>query len=224
MKFVHFEMNKLYPFLQLALFSAFIFLPNLATGMSLEDEFEKQYPSGQYILAIGQAKLTKNRNVDIRIATISARALIAQQIKVRIQQTFVVSTSCDSSTGKLFSKKEECQSSVVSTIEQTVEEILVGANPVKTGEEDGMVYAVVVLPLAPTAQKLDESIDNALQLAKSSLKSAKNDGDENYVKARDEYLRAKMLKQQTEALGGAKNNSEKAFLEMEQELVALKNK
>ena len=190
----------------------------------MEDEYSRQYPSGQYILAIGQAKLTKNRNVDVRIATISARALIAQQIKVRIKQTFIVSTSCDGSTGKLFSKKEECQNSVVSTIEQTVEEVLVGANPVKTGEEDGMVYAIVVLPLATAVQKLDDSIDNALLQAKDSLKSAKKEGDENYIKARDEYLKAKMLKQQTETLGGTKNNSEKAFQEMESALVALKTK
>lgn len=197
-------------------------LSTIAAASSMEEEFIKQYPVDRFIVGIGQAKITKNRNLDERIATITARALIAQQIRVRIKQTFVATTTCEGATGKLFAKNTECQNSVVSTIEQTVEEVLVGANAVKTGVEGGMVYAVVVLPLAVSAQKLEESIDDALNQAKDSLKSAKKDGGESYIKARDYYLKAKMLSKEKESLDGSRSNAERAFQEMEEELIKLK--
>jgi hypothetical protein len=202
---------------------AFILHPSISAAASIEDELANQYPSDQFILGIGQANITKNRNVDERIATISARALIAQQIKVRIKQEYVSSTTCEKVAGIFFAKNTEaCKITVSSTIDQTVEEVLVGANPVKSGIDGGMVYVAVVLPIASASQKLEESVDVAVQQAKDSLKSAKKGGAENFAKARDDYLKAKMLNQQREVLGGGRSNSEKAFQEMENELIKLK--
>jgi hypothetical protein len=209
---------------KLSLFSlmAFALQPNLSVASSIEDELARQYPADQFILGFGQAKITKSRNMDERIATITARALIAQQIKVRIKQEFVSTTTCENAVGMLFSKNTEiCKKTVNSTIDQTVEEVLIGANPVKSGIDGSMVYVAVVLPIMSTSQKLEESVDAALQQAKVSLKSAKKGGAENFAKARDDYLKVKMLNQQREVLGGGRSNSEKAFQEMESELVKL---
>jgi hypothetical protein len=202
---------------------AFALQPLLAMASSIEDELAMQYPADQFILGFGQAKITKNRNMDERIATITARALIAQQIKVRIKQDFVSITTCENIAGLFFAKNTQaCKQTVSSTIDQTVEEVMVGANPVQSGIDSGMVYVAVVLPITSTSQKLEESVDAALQQAKESLRSAKKGGAENFEKARDDYLKAKMINQQREALGGGRSNSAKAFQEMESELVKLK--
>lgn len=205
-------------------FMAFILQPSISAASSIEDELTKQYPADQFILGVGQAKITKNRNTDERIATITARAFIAQQIKVRIKQDFVSTTTCERVAGLFFAKNtEECKQTVSSTIDQTVEEVLVGANPVKSGIDGGMIYVAVVLPIASTFQKLDESVDAALQQAKVSLKSASRGDMESLVKAREDYLKAIMLNHQREALGGGQSRAEKAFQEMEGELIKLKH-
>ena len=201
---------------------ALILFPIISSASSMEEEFGKKYPADRFIVGIGHSKITKDRNVDDRIAAVIARAEVAKQIRVRINQTFV-DISCEGATGKLFDEDATCKNSIVSTIEQTVDEVLVGSSIVKTGTDGGMVYAVVVLPLIASSQKLEESIEDSLQKARESLKSAKKGGGDSFIKARDEYLKANMLSKEKESLDGVRSNAAKALQDMEKELIRLKD-
>jgi hypothetical protein len=178
-----------------------------------------EYPKHSYIMGIGEVEKTENLIKDKRVAEVLARAEIARQIKVRLKEE-TIDIACEGTPGKVLGG-HECKNVFLMVIEQSVDEVLVGSRIVRTGEHDGIVYAVAILPRKQTVKELDRNLKESLNKAKESIERAKK-GDKSYIeRAQKDYMKAFTYKKEKEAIQGEGHSSD-LLEELEREIVKLR--
>ncbi|RJR15912.1 MAG: hypothetical protein C4581_11200 [Nitrospiraceae bacterium] len=209
-----------------SLFSLLVFLIALADGASAGSAYDNvyaEYPKDKYLVGIGETGRTGNFLNDKRVAEVLARLEIAKQIKVRLKEE-TVDIMCEGGAARLFKDMRECRNEFVMVVEVTVDEFLSGSKIVSHWEQDGIVYAVAVLPKAEAVKELDDRSKESADRTRENIEKAKNGDDGAAGEAQREYMKAVTYDREKEMLDGVRSRSSDMFDELEKELVKLGGK
>jgi hypothetical protein len=180
-----------------------------------------EYPTEKFIVGIGETFMTENSLMDNRVAEIRARLAIARQVNLRLGEE-TIEIMCDGSTGKLFKDWLECRSAFRSVIDDMVEMFKQGSTVVSTGQENGIVYAVAVLPRLKAAREMNISLKDALDRTIGAIERAKG-GDMRYLwKAREEYVKVLTYAKEKEIIEGKSEYDREFFNRLENEILEIK--
>jgi len=179
-----------------------------------------RYPGKSYLIGIGEVRSSGNDIRDRRIAAVMARTELARQIRVRMQEE-TLDIACEGTAGRIFAGGEECRNEFVMVIQETVDEVIVGSRIVETGEREGIVYAVAVLPRREAGRELDRNFEESVQRTKEHVEKARKGDSESLRNAKEEYLRALTYMKEKEIIEGVKNRAGAAFEDLEKELLKL---
>jgi hypothetical protein len=165
------------------------------------DDVRVEYPAQNYLIGVGETEKSDRVGLDKRIAEVLARAEIARQIKVRLKEE-TVDIACEGPTGKVIGGHRECMNMFLMVIEQSVDEVLVGTRIVRSGERNGIVYAVAILPRAKAADELETEIERLVKESRERIKKAKKGDADALDKVRKDYLKALALEREKEVVVG----------------------
>lgn len=195
----------------------------LARAESVE-EIKKKYPADSYLIGVGTVSSSGDSYKDRRRTEILARLEIAKAIKVTIKEN-TVDIICERQGKALYDNKSECVSQFTMMVEESVDEVLEGANIVDAGEDKGkgIYYAVAVLPKKHAAAKADDASKDAMEQAKEHLEKAKTAKDENIKKeetrkAKEELKKGLTYEGEKAAIEKTRQNADdlyKALAELE---------
>ena len=202
-----------------------IFSPvvSYAASATLAETAYLEYPQSVYLVGVAEVPKTDNPYNDERVAEVLARLDIAKQIKVRIKSESI-DRQCEGTTYKIFRDQGECRSEFSAIIEETVDEFLAGSRIVKHGEKENLVYAIAVLKRKGAAENLNEKAGAAVDSAKEELNQAEKGDMSSLKKAEASYKKAVVLDKEKEIIDGVKSNAAKAFDNLGQEIVRIKEK
>jgi hypothetical protein len=201
----------------------FWLLPACAVAQTPLDAIKAQYPFNLYIIGVTEIPKTGNQYNDRRVAEIHARLEIAKQIKVRMESE-TLDMMCEGPASKLFDSKQECKSQFVSIIRETVDEFLKGSKIVEQGEKGDTVYAVAVMPRKKAVEELDKNLKDSIDKTKENVEKVKEGDKEALKNAEEEYKKAVVYDKEKELIEGVRKDADKAFEELEKELVKLKER
>jgi hypothetical protein len=194
-----------------ALAAAWVLMaPVSAPAEALAAQYAAEYPADLYLVGEGEVEKTSSALRDRRVAEIMARRELAAQIRIRVSEQTVDILCEGADTG--------CRSSVTSVIETSVDEMLIGSRVVDSGERDGRVYALAVMPRADAAAQVSERLDLALEELDRSLGLARGGDTGALAEAEDAYRRARIYDKQAEVIQGVRTRSDEVFRDLEEEL------
>lgn len=194
-----------------ALAAAWVLMaPVSAPAEALAAQYAAEYPADLYLVGVGEVEKTASALRDRRVAEIMARRELAAQIRFRVSEE-TVDILCEG-------EGTACRSSVTSVIETSVDEMLMGSRVVDSGERDGRVYAVAVMPRADAAAQVSERLDRALEELDQSLGLARAGDTDALARAEDAYRRARIYDKQAEVIEGVRTRSDEVFRGLEEEL------
>lgn len=207
---------------------AALILPLLATvlgsgiagaGDDLWKKYASEYSPVIYYVGIGEVKLKGSEYAAYRVAEVHARKDIAQQIKVRVDSDSV-DYACSGSASKAYSSSD-CKDEFISIIKVSTDEYLSGSRVADKGKDGEYVYVVVIMLREGVARSVREQMTDSVKRATEMLEKAKAGDKAQADGARKELLKARVYKVHLESIEGVKQNSDKAFKELEQELEKL---
>ena len=191
-------------------------------GSSLKEVYKK-YPKAKYLVGIGEAEKSGNNLTDKRISEVLARLEIAKQIKVRLREE-TVDIMCEGGSQRLFKDILQCKNQFIMIVEATVDEFLEGSRIVEHGTDEGIVYAVAVMPRAQAVEELNGKVKQSLDTTKEKIEKAKEGDKKAAADAQEEYMKAVTYDKERELLDGVKDRASDMFDELEKELVKLQKK
>lgn len=184
------------------------------------DKVYAEYPKDKYLVGIGETGSTGNFLGDKRVAEVMARLEIAKQIKVRLREE-TVDIMCEGGTAKLFKDLLQCRNEFIMVVEVTVDEFLAGSRVVSHWQQDGIVYAIAVMPKVEAVRDLDSRVKESADKSMESIEKAKKGDREALNDAQEEYMKAVTYDREKEMLDGVRSHASEMFEELEKELVRL---
>jgi len=196
--------------------AAFISVGSAMAEDDLYQDIYARYPRTAYVVGIGETSGTGSALRDQRVAEVLARRELATQIRVEVAEV-AIDIACSGGARKVVGE-DDCRDEFTSVLETRVDEFIQGSRIVEHGEYQGRIYAVAVMEKKGAAQELQDEAGAAVDQAKKEVQRAQAGDDGARERARDEYLRARALAAQGDALSGVKGRADKMFEELEQEI------
>ena len=181
------------------------------------------YPQTAYIMGIGEAPKSGNREKDKRTAQIKARLDLAKQIRVHVSSK-AIDMMCEGRGQGLYRTGEECRNGIAEAVEITVDISLEGTRIVNEGERGNMVYAIAVLDRMESGERMEERQRDAVDQAKESLGKAKAGDKEAMRQARQEYRKAIAYERGKEAIAGIRSREAGMMDELGKDILKVESK
>jgi hypothetical protein len=210
-------------FLSVATFlSCLIFFSTGATARADYYGFiHSEYPSGKFIVGIGETEKSDNSLKDRRITEILARLEVAKHISLRMSVE-TIDAICDAGAARLFKESRECRAGFKSVVDVTLEWFKKESTIVSRGEREDTAYAVAVMPRVKAVREISGNLDDSIWVAKEFIRRAKA-GDRRYLwRAREEYVKARTYDSEKELIDGECGYDPALFKKLETELLKLK--
>jgi hypothetical protein len=188
-----------------------------AADDALYKDIYSRYPRSSYIVGIGETQSTESALRDRRVAEVMARRELAAQIRMEVSEV-AIDIACSGGAKDIVGAGEQCRDQFSSVLETRVDEFIQGSSIVEHGEYEGRAYAVAVMEKAASAQELRDEADRAAAQASEEVERARAGDSGARERAREEYLRARALAAQGDALEGVRERAAKKFEELEREI------
>src|SRR3972149_6979403 len=188
------------------------------------DEVMRKYSQETYFTGFAEVKASGDQYKDRRRVEVLSRLDIAKKIKVTIKSN-TVDIMCERSGNAVFDDKSECINMITEVVEESVDEVLEGAEIAEIGEDKakGTVYAVAVLQKKSAAQRAAVSSRESFEKAKEHLEKARVAEDETARQEQANKAKAELMKGMTyvgsvSALDEVRSNTVSSFDELAQEI------
>ena len=188
------------------------------------DEVMRKYSQEAYFTGFAEVQASGDRYKDRRRVEVLSRLDIAKKIKVTIKSN-TVDIMCERSGNAVFDDKSECINMITEVVEESVDEVLEGAEIAEIGEDKakGTVYAVAVLQKKTAAERAAVSSRESFEKAKEHLEKARVAEDETARQEQANKAKAELMKGMTyvgsvSALDEVRSNAVSSFDELAQEI------
>lgn len=188
------------------------------------DEALRKFPSDAYLTGFAEVRASGDQYKDRRRVEVLSRLDIAKKIKVTIKSN-TVDIMCERGGSVIFEDKSECVNMITEVVEESVDEVLEGAEIAEAGEDKakGTVYAIAVLLRKKAAEQAEAGARESISTAEKHLKKASILKDEarkqeEVDKAKAELMRGMTYAGGVTALDEARSNAASLFDELALEI------
>lgn len=188
------------------------------------DEAMSKFPSDAYFTGFAEVRASGDQYKDRRRVEVLSRLDIAKKIKVTIKSN-TVDIMCERGGNAVFDDKSECVNMITEIVEESVDEVLEGAEIAEAGEDKakGTVYAIAVLRKEKAAERAEAGSRESFEKVKGLLEKARAADDETAKqeqadRAKTELIRGMTYAGSVTALDDARSNAASLFDELALEI------